>query len=189
VASDNHSIPCADNAANIPTMDEVDAAGVYGPCRFNRSKLPESEHHLSLSYFRYLYRISDWRGMKLTESALDTRTLQELIDAGYVSHVRDSDGGARINVHPHLPYNVDCAYALTRVCFPRNSMIRIFADASAAPVFHSGTNSALGSTFATSPRFRTDGPRRYRPAPGTAFDRSTRTPDPRCRRSRAYRFW
>jgi hypothetical protein len=30
----------------------------------------------------------------------ETRTIQELIDAGYAGHVRDSDGGAEIDVHP-----------------------------------------------------------------------------------------
>ena len=35
-----------------------------------------------------------------TEEPTETRTLQELIDAGYAGHVRGSDGGAEIDVHP-----------------------------------------------------------------------------------------
>lgn len=35
-----------------------------------------------------------------TEEPTETRTLQELIDAGYVGHVRGSDGGAIIDVDP-----------------------------------------------------------------------------------------
>jgi hypothetical protein len=35
-----------------------------------------------------------------TEEPAETRTLQELIDAGYAGHVRGSDGGAEIDVHP-----------------------------------------------------------------------------------------
>jgi len=44
----------------------------------NRNKLPESARHVSLSYLRYLYRIGDVRGLKIT----------------------GSDGGAIIDVHP-----------------------------------------------------------------------------------------
>ena len=35
-----------------------------------------------------------------TGEPTETRTVQELIDAGYVGHVRGSDGGAETNVHP-----------------------------------------------------------------------------------------
>ena len=35
-----------------------------------------------------------------TEEPKDSRTLQEPIDAGYAGHVRGSDGGAEIDVHP-----------------------------------------------------------------------------------------
>jgi hypothetical protein len=35
-----------------------------------------------------------------TEEPKDSRTLQELIDAGYAGHVRGSDGGAEIDVRP-----------------------------------------------------------------------------------------
>jgi hypothetical protein len=37
---------------------------------------------------------------ELTEPVTETRTLQELIDAGYADHVRGSDSGAMIDVHP-----------------------------------------------------------------------------------------
>ena len=37
---------------------------------------------------------------ELTEPAPESRTIQELIDAGYVGHVRGSDGGAMTNLNP-----------------------------------------------------------------------------------------
>ena len=35
-----------------------------------------------------------------TEEPSETRTVQELIDEGYADHVRGSNGGAEIDVHP-----------------------------------------------------------------------------------------
>ena len=59
-------MPGDDTTAIIPTMEEMDAAGVYGALPFNRNILPESARHFSLGYLRYLYRIGDVRGLRIT---------------------------------------------------------------------------------------------------------------------------
>ncbi len=50
----------------IPSIEEMDAAGVYGPLPFDPSKLPPTARWWPLSYLRYLYRIGDCSGLHIT---------------------------------------------------------------------------------------------------------------------------
>ncbi len=50
----------------IPSIEEMDAANVYGPERFDPSKLPPTARFWPLSYLQYLYRIGDCSGLHIT---------------------------------------------------------------------------------------------------------------------------
>jgi hypothetical protein len=49
---------------NMPSMEEMDAAGVYGLI-FDADLLPESARHYPLSMLRYFYRIGDVSGFRI----------------------------------------------------------------------------------------------------------------------------
>ena len=69
MATDNPPVPDTEGApdflTSLPSIEDMDAAGVYGPLPFDPSKLPPAARGWPLSYLRYLYRIGDVSGLKI----------------------------------------------------------------------------------------------------------------------------
>ena len=79
MATDNHPAPINEGApdffTSLPSIEEMNAAGVYGPLPFDPSKLPPAAGHFPLSYLRYLYRIGDVSGLRIIGSDGGSKSL------------------------------------------------------------------------------------------------------------------